>query len=321
MRTALLIVLSLVACNNPPPKDVTPGEFESKGEVLLKINELPITSDMIDAVSRGTPASAIEKQKKLGTWVQRVEQVGIGEVLYRDALKEGLQNDPGIKTAIAMAAREVLAQELFQKRVMARITDETIKKYYDDRGVQFRRPQAHARHILVKDEAVANEIMDKLKGGAKFEDLAREYTLDQASKTNGGDLGWFQRDNLDPTIAKLAFESDLNKPIGPIETRFGYHVMEVLERRDSIPLEDVREEILLKLRQEQSEIVLGEIKSGVKMERLGELKKIYDETAGWGTGKGGPTPPPPVRGGGAPPPNHGAPPKGHGAPPSGHGAH
>lgn len=295
--TILALALVLAACGGPAQKpggDHPPGYIEKSGDLLLTVNGETVTSNMVDAATRLTPKSEIERLKGSGGWVQLVEQVGFGEVLYQDAIRKGLHKDPGMAISMQMAIREVLAQENFNKQVNDMVTEAGIQKYYDDRAVQYKREQAHARHILVREESKAKEIMDQLANGADFAQLVKENTLDEATKDKGGDLGFFNKKMLDPTVAKVAFEGEMNKPIGPIETRFGFHVFEVLERRDIVPLEDVREEIVGKMRQEAAETVMARLKADLTMERHGELAEIYAKTANWGTADNpmGKTPPP-----------------------------
>lgn len=294
-----LILGALVACggnNAGGSKNAghPPGYLDPTGEVWLTVNGREITSEMVMATSRLMPQEEIDRLKRSGGWVQKVEQVGLGEVLYLDALEKGLHKDPGVQAAMAMAIRETLAQENFKQRVEARVTDGTINKYYQDRKVQYKREQAHARHILVREEALANKILGELKGGADFAKMVTEHSIDTATKDQGGDLGWFNKNMLDDSIAKITFEAEINDLLGPIETRFGYHIFQVLERRDQVPLEEVRAEIVTKLRNEQAEKVLEEIRATTKMKRMGEVQEIFERTKDLGSDANpmGATPPP-----------------------------
>ncbi len=272
----LIISLSLLAaCSDPPPPPI-PGEADPGGEVLLKVNGLPVTDTMMAAVTRNTPDFAIEERKKTGLYAKLVEQVGVGEVLYRAAIEEKLHEDPEVQLVLAMTAREVLAQEYFSKKIDERVTEGAIQQYYDDRAVQYKRPQARASHILVKDKALAEEILRKLEAGEDFAKLAATYSEDTATKDRGGDLGWFQRDKLIVEVAKVAFESELGKPTGPVETRFGYHIILPVERRDAIPLEEVKSEIRNKLRNDAAEEVMKEIRSNLTIERFGEVQEMWE---------------------------------------------
>lgn len=310
MRTLLLTLSLSVACNPPPVEPELPGAHPVVGEVWLTANGRQVTDKMMDAVTSNTPEPTIAQRKSTGAYAKIVEQVGLGEVLYQAAIDEKLHEKPEIKLALAMSAREVLAQEYFQQKINERVTDGAIQQHYDERAVQYKRPQAKASHILIKDKAVAQDVMAKLAAGGDFAALAAEFSEDAMTKDKGGDLGWFQRDKLIADVADVAFDQELNKPHGPVETRFGFHIILPTERRDAIPLEDVSGEIKNKLRNDAAELVMKEIRSGLTIERFGEVKEMHEKLESMDMPGTAAKMPPGAMPGGAP---HGAPPQG-GAP-------
>lgn len=314
MRPFALLALALLACNTPPAA-TTPGAFKPDGAVLLKVEgtNVEVTQDMVDSVIRLMPEEELEKRKESGAYTKMVEQIGLGEVLYKKALEAGIDKDPGVQKAVQMKAREVLAQEFVHREMMKRVTDEAIEKFYNERAVQYMKPQARARHILVKEEALATELLKKIQAGEDFGTLAGEHTIDARTRGEGGDLGWFARDKLADEVAKVAFDGELNKA-QLVETRFGYHIIEPTGRRDGIPLEEARDEIVPQLRQREYEAVLEEVRGPMKYERFGEVADIHNRTDPWGV-TGGPPPgglPPGGAPGGQPPHPH--PPGGQDAP-------
>jgi peptidyl-prolyl cis-trans isomerase C len=94
-------------------------------------------------------------------------------------------------------------------------------------------PHVHARHILVETEAEAQELLNRLNNGEDFAALAAEYSLDETTARQGGDLGWFTEDELlEPALARAAFALEPNMVTGPIQTMLGYHIIQTLERDD-----------------------------------------------------------------------------------------
>jgi foldase protein PrsA len=90
--------------------------------------------------------------------------------------------------------------------------------------------QVHMAHIVVGDEATAQEIIDKLDAGEPFADLAAQYSLDDQTKNDGGDLGWFTRELMAPEISDTAFSLEVGDYAGPISTQRGYAVIKLLDR-------------------------------------------------------------------------------------------
>jgi parvulin-like peptidyl-prolyl isomerase len=106
------------------------------------------------------------------------------------------------------------------------------RRLFDSFEDQVPREQEHvkARHILVEDEATAQEVLDQLEAGEPWEDLALEYSTDETNRDRGGDLGWFPRGRMDPAFEQAAFEGEVGEVVGPVESSFGWHLIEVLDR-------------------------------------------------------------------------------------------
>jgi peptidyl-prolyl cis-trans isomerase D len=143
------------------------------------------------------------------------------------------------------------------------ISDEQIRTYYEENSQQFTRPeQRRARHILIKAGSAASEeqieqaraeaeaLLERLRGGADFADLARQHSEDQGSAEKGGDLGWFPRGRMVPEFEEAVFSMEPGELAGPVRTNYGFHVIRLEEVREAgvQPLEDVRDQIRSQLR-------------------------------------------------------------------------
>lgn len=105
--------------------------------------------------------------------------------------------------------------------------------------------QVRARHILVSSEAEANAVLERLRNGEDFQTLAAEVSIDQTTRDQGGDLGWFTVDELlDRRLAEVAFEIDQGAIAGPVVTRIGYHIIQTVDRA-ARPIESERMALLV----------------------------------------------------------------------------
>jgi peptidyl-prolyl cis-trans isomerase C len=111
--------------------------------------------------------------------------------------------------------------------------------------------QVHAAHILVGTQELAAELAARLAGGADFGQLARENSVDEATGANGGDLGWFAREQMVPPFADAAFALQPGATSQPVETEFGWHLIRVIERSPDRPLTDEQISTLQAARVEQ----------------------------------------------------------------------
>lgn len=104
-----------------------------------------------------------------------------------------------------------------------------IRQQYTEKNVPDALPQVHVRHILVSKKSEADMIMKKLRNGAKFEVLAKQYSTDTSNKTKGGDLGWAPKGIYVAPFEKAAFGLDkVGQIAGPVKSKFGYHIIQLL---------------------------------------------------------------------------------------------
>jgi peptidyl-prolyl cis-trans isomerase C len=139
-------------------------------------------------------------------------------------------------------------------------TPEEVEEFYEEnRETRFTRPEQRCiRHILFTEdqEEEAEEVMEELEEGGDFEELAREYSQDPGSAEQGGDLGCNPEGGFVPEFEEAAFEAEEGDLVGPIETDFGFHILEVTEiqEEEEVPFEEASPEIDEQLSQQQQAI-------------------------------------------------------------------
>jgi peptidyl-prolyl cis-trans isomerase C len=261
----MMIGALLLACATSQPIELpTPGAMERTGEVITTVNGQDVTQGMLDNYFLAMPVP-VRKQIEARGQVERVkEKVILQEMLYQEALSRGLHNRPKVQVLLAIAAREALSQALLEQVIEEGTTDETVKAWYEEHLVQFRKAQVNASHILVKTEELAKELHGKLVAGADFAELAKAHSTDSGSGANGGELGWFELGQMVKPFSDAAFGAEKGQLLEPVESQFGWHIILVTDKREAAPLEDVREEIEARMGQEIATNFLDEIKEKSK---------------------------------------------------------
>ena len=135
-----------------------------------------------------------------------------------------------------VAARErILGNLRVERHLQEVVTEDAVKRLYEEQSkLAARGDEVRARHILVADKSRAEELLASLETGEDFAILAEANSLDKASASRGGDLGYFTQDMLSPAITNPIFRTAKGDLIGPVKSESGWHIAEVLDRR-SVP--------------------------------------------------------------------------------------
>ena len=192
------------------------------------------------------------------------------EILIQEADKLGLGTNADVKNQIEIARQSILIRALVADYLKKNpVKDADIKAEYDRFKAQASDKEYHARHILVEKEDEAKAIIAKLKGGAKFEDLAKASSKDPGSAANGGDLDWaspasFVKPFSDAMVALK--KGELSET--PVKTQFGYHIIKLDDVRTAkIPtLEEVKPQIAESLQQKKLQAFQQQLRSKAKIQ-------------------------------------------------------
>jgi len=163
------------------------------------------------------------------------------EAMFLGALKqEGLT----LEILRERVETQMLLEALARKGVT--VTEEEIQKYFDEHREELGEPaKVRARHILVKTEKEARDILGQLAAGGDFAALAKEKSQDPVSREKGGDLGFITPGQMVEEFEKEVFSLPVGKISQPVKTQYGYHIIKVEEKKDAVPasLETSRQKI------------------------------------------------------------------------------
>ncbi len=177
------------------------------------------------------------------------------------------------------ALREYIGESLVLQRVAesiqseTQVTDEAVRGFYDENPEQFAQPdQVCARHILVEDQAKADELYERLGGGANFAQVARNNSTDPGSKDNGGDLGCLAQGQTVPAFEEAAFAAEVGETTEPVQSEFGFHIIRVYEKKTgtTTPFAEVREQVRGQLVNEQLSAEIAELREASGLELFPE---------------------------------------------------
>ncbi|GAB3628725.1 peptidylprolyl isomerase [Pandoraea terrae] len=215
-----------------------------------------------EMVRQGQPDSPQLQQQVREELVKR-------EILAQEAVRRGIPARPDVKFQVEMAKQTVLIRALIADVVKTPVSDAELQSRYDQIKKQFGDKEYHARHILVPSEDLAKEIIAKLKGGAKFADLAKQYSKDPGSAQNGGDLDWSPANAYVPEFAAALGKLQKGQMTdAPVKTNFGYHVIQLDDVRDAqIPsLAEVKPQLEQQMREEKLQKFEQELEKKAKIQ-------------------------------------------------------
>jgi peptidyl-prolyl cis-trans isomerase C len=200
-----------------------------------------------------------------------LDQVISSKIINDKAAAANLDSNAEVQKQLAEAKEQIERNVFIQGELDKRVTDDKLKAAYEKYKAEL--PvveEVKARHILVKDEAKAQELITQIKGGASFEDLAKANSTDGTAPL-GGELGYFAKEAVVPEFGAAAFAlAPGSMSETPVKTQFGYHIIKVEDKRTRpAPTFDQAKSFLEgNLRREELESLLTEWKKGVAIEKF-----------------------------------------------------
>lgn len=255
---------------------------DSGGKSIAEVNGKPISQERFDAYL---------KFKRVPTqndeWVNRE----LDEYLEREGLAgqieaQGLLPAEQVNVEVAEFRKQMLIGRYFETFLRERVTDEAVRNFYATNPDQFQTKKVRVAHILLRTNpgmsdaerqallTKAQEVYSRANAQEDFAVLAKEFSEDQLSGKQGGDLGWLQEGAIAPEFSNKVFAMKAGELSEPLVTPFGFHVIKVIEGPQIIkqPFEAVSGDIRYRLRQEARQAELERLKTAAKIEKKAPLE-------------------------------------------------
>lgn len=248
---------------------------EDEGPYLAKVGDVKITQADFEKKMKGLP-DFTQKMFEGGSGKERfLEELIKKEILYQEALKKGLDKDAEFLEKVKDFRKVSLIGLLLEREVepKTKVTDQDVKSYYEEHKEEFAPvSQVRASHILLKAEEEAKKVLERLRRGEDFAQVATKTSIDTGSAKRGGDLGFISRGQTVCGFEAEAFRLKLGEISKPVKTQFGYHIIKVTDKKmgEAIEFERVKDLILqylsAKKQQEVFDSYIEELKKSYRVE-------------------------------------------------------
>jgi peptidyl-prolyl cis-trans isomerase C len=248
--------------------------------VVARVNGEEIRQSDVMAMARTLPPQYQSQLMQIyPLLVQRLVDFKLAGKAGRTA---GLADDDKVKAFVAKAEEQAIREVYLEREIEARISDAMVQDAYQAHlAANPPAPEHHARHILLKTEEEAREVIGLLDGGAEFAELAKEHSTGP-SGPNGGDLGYFTAEQMVPEFSQAAAALEPGQhSTDPTQTQFGWHVIKVEDRRGgtAVTLEEIGPQLREVLAREVLEAVLNGLRDGAEIEIVSETAEQPGEAA------------------------------------------
>ena len=200
------------------------------------------------------------------------------KIVSKAAEDKKIENNEDFKKRLAFTRNRLLMDSLLASEGKAATTDDAMKKVYEEATKQITGEQeVHARHILVETEDEAKAIKAELDKGADFAELAKKKSKDPGA-SDGGDLGFFTKEQMVPEFSAVAFTLEPGKISDPVKSQFGWHIIKVEEKRNrkAPEFEQVKGQIETYVTRKAQADYVAKLREAAKVERMDKP----EETAG-----------------------------------------
>jgi len=241
---------------------------DNKDPVVAIVNGTELHASALMAYRRSLPpqmASQVPYEALLDSMINNA-------LIFEQGKKDGTDKDPEVKQALKDIEQQLVVKAWMGKKLKTTVNDAAVKQAYDKFLANYKpQEEVHARHVLSDSEEGAKAIIADLKKGADFAETAKTKSKDPSAKQNGGDLGYFAKDEMVPQFADAAFAMQAGQLLdAPVKTQFGWHVIKVEDRRMSTApaFEQVQPMLREQLAEETADRLLSDMRGKAKVKRF-----------------------------------------------------
>ena len=248
----------------------TPREFE--GDVIAKADGKEIKEgeirERLDFVTNGN-AEKIELDKLEEDALKAiVTEIAVQRKVLQNAYNAGIQSDPELKKRVNSFLENVYKEKFLETIATENMSESKIKDVYEDLTSKAEgKLQYKVKHILVKEEDEANALKAKLKNN-KFEDLAKQFSVDKLSAKKGGDLGYIFPQEFVVEFADTVKKLKKNEVSSPVKTKFGWHIvkLEDTKKAEIVPFDKAEPRIRKQLMAQNAQEYIQELSKDIVIE-------------------------------------------------------
>jgi len=255
----------------PVPDTAEPANAAAgNDEVVAKVNGTPIKLSDI-ALADEEMGSALAQLPDEKRFQYLLSMLIDRRIVAEAARKKKMEDDPMVKIREAYFDEKVLRDVYWLQLMRDKVDAKAVKAYYDEHIAKAEaETEFHAAHILVASKTEADKIESEIKGGKTFDDVAKAESKD-TSAANGGDLGWFKKEEMVPEFSNAVVKLKVGEVSAPVETQFGWHVIKLIEKRAAPKptLEQAQEQIMRSLVGAEGNKLMDGLRKSAKIEIVG----------------------------------------------------
>ena len=238
----------------------------AQAQNIAIVNGKAVPKSRVDALVSQAQRSGQQVTPEIAQ--QARDQVVLREIFAQEAEKRGIAASPDFRVQMELARQSLMIRELFADHAKKNpVTDESAKVEYDKFKAQATGTEYRARHILVEKEDEAKALIAQIKGGAKFDELAKKHSKDPGSGANGGDLDFAKPESYVPEFGQAMTKLKKGEMTEtPVKSQFGFHIIQLDDTREAAfpAFDEVKGQIRQRLEQVKMQSFQEELRSKAK---------------------------------------------------------